>query len=120
MLLKNFGVTRHGRVVFYDYDEICFLHECQFRKIPPPLDEEQEMSSQPWYRVEPNDIFPEEFRLFFTGNPLARHFFEKHHDNLYEASFWKNLQNNIASGKIEDMFPYRRKKRFNRSPTGMI
>ncbi len=36
MLLKNFGVTRHGRVVFYDYDEICFLTEANFRHIPAP------------------------------------------------------------------------------------
>ena len=115
MLLKNFGVTRHGRVVFYDYDEICFLDECQFRVIPEPQNEEQAMSSQPWYNVGPNDIFPEEFRLFFTGNPTARRMFEKHHSDLYQASFWQNLQKNIAVGKVEDMFPYRRKKRFVRT-----
>jgi len=114
MLLKNFGVTRHGRVVFYDYDEICFLDECHFRKIPEPQTEEQALSSTPWYNVGPNDIFPEEFRLFFTGNPLARRLFEKHHSDLYDAGFWQNLQKNIASGKVEDMFPYRRKKRFPR------
>jgi isocitrate dehydrogenase kinase/phosphatase len=114
MLLKNFGVTRHGRVVFYDYDEICFLDECRFRIIPEPQNEEQEMSSQPWYTVETNDIFPEEFRLFFTGNPLARRMFEKHHSDLYDAAFWQNLQKNIAAGKMEDLYPYRRKKRFIR------
>ena len=118
MLLKNFGVTRHGRVVFYDYDEICFLDECHFRVIPEPQDEEQAMSSTPWYTVGPNDIFPEEFRLFFTGNPLAKRMFEKHHSDLYEASFWQNLQANIAAGKVEDMFPYRRKKRFLRPVAG--
>lgn len=115
MLLKNFGVTRHGRVVFYDYDEICFLDECHFRVIPEPQNEEQAMSSQPWYNVGPNDIFPEEFRLFFTGNPIARRMFEKHHSDLYQATFWQNLQKNIAAGKVEDMFPYRRKKRFVRT-----
>jgi isocitrate dehydrogenase kinase/phosphatase len=114
MLLKNFGVTRHGRVVFYDYDEICFLDECRFRVIPEPQTEEQEMSSQPWYTVETNDIFPEEFRLFFTGNPQARRMFEKHHSDLYDATFWQNLQKNIAAGKMEDLYPYRRKKRFIR------
>ena len=79
MLLKNFGVTRHGRVVFYDYDEICFLTECVFREIPEPQTEEQEMASTPWYTVGPFDVFPEEFRLFFTGNPKAKHAFEKYH-----------------------------------------
>jgi isocitrate dehydrogenase kinase/phosphatase len=69
MLLKNFGVTRHGRVVFYDYDEIVPLMDCNFRKIPEPRNEMEEMASQPWYSVGPNDIFPEEFRLFFSGQP---------------------------------------------------
>lgn len=114
MLLKNFGVTRHGRVVFYDYDEICFLDECRFRIIPEPKTEEQAMSSTPWYSVGQNDIFPEEFRLFFTGNPTAKRLFEKHHSDLYEANFWQQLQKNIVEGKVEDMFPYRRKKRFLR------
>ena len=65
MLLKNFGVTRHGRVVFYDYDEIQPLLECNFRRIPAPRDEFEEMADQPWYSVGPNDVFPEEFRFFF-------------------------------------------------------
>ncbi|MCB1668059.1 MAG: bifunctional isocitrate dehydrogenase kinase/phosphatase [Porticoccaceae bacterium] len=114
MLLKNFGVTRHGRVVFYDYDEICPLTDCNFRKIPEPQTEEQEMASQPWYSVGPNDIFPEEFRLFFAGNPSARKAFEDMHGDIYKVAFWQELQNKIKSGKIVDVFPYRRKRRFRR------
>ncbi|MCB1616389.1 MAG: bifunctional isocitrate dehydrogenase kinase/phosphatase [Pseudomonadales bacterium] len=115
MLLKNFGVTRHGRVVFYDYDEICFLDECHFRKVPTPQTEEQEMASSPWYHVDPCDVFPEEFCLFFTGNPSAKKAFEKHHKDLYTTEFWLKLQEDIAKGKIEHMFPYRRNKRFSRT-----
>lgn len=115
MLLKNFGVTRHGRVVFYDYDEICFLTECNFRKVPQPVTEEQEMASSPWYHVDDLDVFPEEFGLFFTGNPTAKKAFEKHHADLYSTEFWLALQNNIKHGKIEHMFPYRRNKRFSRT-----
>jgi isocitrate dehydrogenase kinase/phosphatase len=114
MLLKNFGVTRHGRVVFYDYDEICFLTECVFREIPEPQTEEQAMSSAPWYSVGPFDVFPEEFRLFFTGNPKARHAFEKYHSDLYQVDFWRTMQQRILEGNVEDIFPYRRKKRFTR------
>lgn len=114
MLLKNFGVTRHGRVVFYDYDEICPLTDCNFRKIPEPQTEEQEMSSQPWYTVGPNDIFPEEFRLFFAGNPAARKAFEDMHGDIYKPEFWQRIQAKIKSGKIIDVFPYRRKRRFRR------
>ena len=114
MLLKNFGVTRHGRVVFYDYDEIQPLTECNFRQIPPPRNEEEEFSDQPWYSVGPNDIFPEEFPLFFSGNQRARKVFDEIHSDIYEASFWQGLQEQVRSGYVESFFPYRRKFRFDR------
>lgn len=114
MLLKNFGVTRHGRVVFYDYDEIVPLVDCNFRKIPAPRNEAEEMASKPWYSVGPNDIFPEEFRLFFSGNQRARKVFDRLHSDIYEAAFWQHLQQRIRDGHIEDFFPYRRKLRFER------
>ncbi|NND66175.1 MAG: bifunctional isocitrate dehydrogenase kinase/phosphatase, partial [Halioglobus sp.] len=116
MLLKNFGVTRHGRVVFYDYDEIMPLLDCNFRKIPKPRTEEEEMSSKPWYTVGPNDIFPEEFALFFSGNQRARKVFDTLHSEIYEADFWQGLQERIRSGYVEDFFPYRRELRFKREP----
>ena len=114
MLLKNFGVTRHGRVVFYDYDEIVPLTACNFRVIPQPRNEEEEMSSQPWYSVGVNDIFPEEFPLFFSGNQRARKVFDELHSDIYDASYWQGLQTKINSGYVEDFFPYRRKLRFDR------
>ena len=114
MLLKNFGVTRHGRVVFYDYDEIQPLPDINFRNIPPPRDEFEEMSGQPWYSVGPNDVFPEEFRLFFSGNARARKAFDQLHSDLYEASFWSNLQDKLRDGFVEDFFPYSGKLRFQR------
>jgi isocitrate dehydrogenase kinase/phosphatase len=112
MLLKNFGVTRHGRVVFYDYDEICHITECNFRKIPEPRTEEQAMAAQPWYDVGPNDIFPEEFRLFFSGNPKARAAFDRLHSELYDVAYWQGLKQQIEAGTVVDVFPYRRKQRF--------
>lgn len=114
MPLKNFGVTRHGRVIFYDYDEIAALTECNFRAIPQPRNEQEEMQSGTWYTVAPNDVFPEEFRLFFSGNHRARKMFEAMHSDLYEVSFWQNLQEQIRSGVVVDVFPYRRAKRFDR------
>jgi len=112
MLLKNFGVTRHGRVVFYDYDEIQPLLECNFRRIPPPRDDFDEMSSQPWYSVGSNDIFPEEFRLFFSGNQRARKAFDARHSDLYDASFWTDLQDKLREGVVKDFYPYPRNLRF--------
>ncbi|MFG0583333.1 bifunctional isocitrate dehydrogenase kinase/phosphatase [Pseudomonas sp. zjy_9] len=109
MLLKNFGVTRHGRVVFYDYDEICFLTEVNFRRIPPPRFPEDEMSAEPWYSVAPNDVFPEEFPPFLFADIKQRQLFSRLHGNLYDADYWKQLQDAIRAGKVIDVFPYRRK-----------
>ena len=114
MLLKNFGVTRHGRVVFYDYDELCALTTCNFRTLPQPRSEEEELARKPWYPVGEHDIFPEEFSLFFSGNQRARRMFDELHSEIYEASFWQGLQAQITSGYVEDFFPYRRKLRFPR------
>ena len=109
MLLKNFGVTRHGRVVFYDYDEICFLTEMNFRYIPEARYPEDEMSSEPWYSVGPNDVFPEEFPRFLFADIRLRRLFARLHGELYDANYWKELQQAIGEGKVIDVFPYRRR-----------
>ena len=110
MLLKNFGVTRHGRVVFYDYDEISYLTEVNFRDIPEARYPEDEMSSEPWYSVGPNDVFPEEFPTFLFSDINLRRAFNKMHGELFTAKYWKSLQEAIRSGKVIDVFPYRRKE----------
>jgi isocitrate dehydrogenase kinase/phosphatase len=112
MLWKNFGVTRHGKVVFYDYDEIEYLTECNFRKVPEPRNEEEEMSSEVWYKVGPKDVFPETFGPFLLGNPGVRHVFMKHHADLLEASFWQGHKERILAGYVHDVFPYDAAKRF--------
>ncbi|WP_449434421.1 bifunctional isocitrate dehydrogenase kinase/phosphatase [Pseudomonas putida] len=111
MLLKNFGVTRHGRVVFYDYDEICFLTEVNFRHIPAPRYPEDEMSGEPWYSIGPHDVFPEEFPPFLFADISQRRLFSRLHGELYDADYWKRLQAAISDGKVIDVFPYRRKAR---------
>lgn len=112
MLFKNFGVTRHGRVIFYDYDEICYMTECNFRDIPPPRYPEDEWAAEPWYSVGPNDVFPEEFATFLMGRPLVRKVFSEVHSDLFKAGYWRDRQKNIEKGKFEDVFPYRRTQRF--------
>jgi isocitrate dehydrogenase kinase/phosphatase len=114
MLLKNFGVTRHGRVVFYDYDELCALTECHFRHLPPPQNDDEEMAGTPWYSIGNNDIFPEEFRYFFSGNPLAKAAFDTLHPEIYNPDYWLGIQQQINDGVVHDVFPYRKKQRFTR------
>jgi len=106
MLFKNFGVTRLGRVVFYDYDEIQRMTEMNFRHIPPAPYEEAEMSAEPWYPVGANDVFPEEFGHFLLGDPRVRQAFLKHHACLLDARWWQACRDRAAQGRIEDIFPY--------------
>jgi isocitrate dehydrogenase kinase/phosphatase len=112
MLWKNFGVTRHGKVVFYDYDEIEYITDCQFRRVPQARNEEEEMSGEIWYAVGPKDVFPETFGPFLLGNPGVREVFMKHHADLLEASFWQGHQQRIKAGQVHDVFPYDPAKRF--------
>ncbi|MBX2814610.1 MAG: bifunctional isocitrate dehydrogenase kinase/phosphatase [Saprospiraceae bacterium] len=113
MLLKNFGVTRLKRVVFYDYDEIGFLTDYNFRRIPEPRDEFEEMSSEPYYHVGPMDIFPEEFPRFLIGDPQIRAIFHRLHGDLYDVAFWRGMQKKLINGEIIDVFPYRDSRRLS-------
>ncbi|MDP2881036.1 MAG: bifunctional isocitrate dehydrogenase kinase/phosphatase [Azonexus sp.] len=112
MLWKNFGVTRFGRVVFYDYDEIEYMTDCNFRKIPPAPDFETEMSGEVWYAVAKNDVFPEEFSTFLLASPTLRKIFHKHHTDLLSPKFWQDSQQKIRDGHVEDFFPYPQELRF--------
>ena len=114
MLWKNFGITRHGKVVFYDYDEIEYITDCKFRKVPTPRNEEEEMSGEVWYSVGPKDVFPETFAPFLLGNDAVRAVFMRHHADLLQADFWQGHKERIQAGHVHDVFPYEREKRFIR------
>jgi isocitrate dehydrogenase kinase/phosphatase len=112
MLWKNFGVTRFGRVVFYDYDEIEFMTDCNFRRIPEAPDPESEMSGEVWYSVGRNDIFPEEFATFLLTSPKIRQAFMRHHADLLDPAFWQRAQEQVRHGDVLDFFPYPEALRF--------
>jgi isocitrate dehydrogenase kinase/phosphatase len=114
MLLKNFGVTRNGRVICYDYDELCLLTECNFRRIPPPRFDEDEFSAEPWFHVGEHDVFPEEFRSFLVPAGALRETFLAAHDDLLDVEFWTGVQRRLAAGEIFDFFPYRQRRRLAR------
>ncbi len=114
MLYKNFGVTRQGRVVFYDYDEVLYLTDCNFRAVPEPRTPEDEMASEPWYRVGPTDVFPEEFGTFLLGNAKVRGPFLRWHADLLQPSYWQDRQARIRAGELDDVFPYPESLRFRR------
>ena len=115
MLLKNFGITRNNRVVFYDYDEIRYLTECNFRKMPKARNPEDEMASTPWFSVSEDDVFPEEFERYFLVHPLIGKYFSEIHGDLMTVEFWRQKQATIRAGILEDVFPYRRSLKFSRT-----
>jgi isocitrate dehydrogenase kinase/phosphatase len=100
MLWKNFGITRHGKVVFYDYDEIEYITDCNFRRVPAPRNEEDEMSGEIWYSVGPKDVFPETFGPFLLGNPRVREVFMQHHADLLDVAFWQSHKARIREGHV--------------------
>ncbi|MBM4197249.1 MAG: bifunctional isocitrate dehydrogenase kinase/phosphatase, partial [Gammaproteobacteria bacterium] len=106
LLLKNFGVSRHGRVIFYDYDELCLVTECSFRDLPAPRDDEEEMRAEPWFYVSPTDVFPAQW-LKFLGirEPLCEEFL-KHHAEILTADWWRRLKANHEAEKHVEVIPY--------------
>jgi isocitrate dehydrogenase kinase/phosphatase len=120
MLFKNFGVTRLGRVVFYDYDEIEYMTACNFRRIPEAPNPEAEMSFEPWYSVGPKDVFPEEFGHFLLGDQRVRKAFLANHKDLLGYEYWQKRKDRISEGYIEDIFPYSETVRFSNKFTKQV
>jgi isocitrate dehydrogenase kinase/phosphatase len=106
VLLKNFGVTRHGRVLSYDYDELCRLTDCVFREVPQARDEQEEMASEPWFTVGENDIFPAEMRTFLGLQGRALEAFLREHGDLFGVDLWRRLQERHGRGEVLSFFPY--------------
>jgi len=115
MLLKNFGVTRHGRVVFYDYDELSLLSDCNFRVMPPSRSYEEELAAEPWFSIGENDVFPEEFSRFLGLKGGLKDPFLQEHADLFGVDFWHEIQARIKERKIMDIFPYEASKRLRRT-----
>lgn len=118
LLFKNFGLTRYGRVIFYDYDEIEYMADCVFRRIPPPPPGHDEMSGDVWYPVGPRDIFPEEFETFLLTDPRNREAFRRHHAELLDAAWWQRMQQAIQAGHMPEVLSYPDDVRF--APPGGV
>jgi isocitrate dehydrogenase kinase/phosphatase len=111
MLLKNFGVTRHGRVIFYDYDELSLLTDCHFRAMPHSRTYEDELSPQPWFTIGELDIFPEEFHRFLGLRRPLQDILMAHHADLFTVPFWRQIQERLVAGEVIHVFAYEQRKR---------
>lgn len=108
LLLKNFGVTRHGRVIFYDYDELCAVTDCHFRDIPQAQHEEDEMRAEAWYHVNDNDVFPETFMQFLGFDQQLKEAFLEVHGEIMTADWWRGIQQRLREGDVLEVLPYHR------------
>lgn len=106
LLLKNFGVTRHGRVIFYDYDELCLVTDCNFRELPVSAFEEDEMRPRPWFHVNKNDVFPAEFIRFLAMDSGLKNLFLEVHEDLLTVDYWRNVQQQHHNAKVPEVVPY--------------
>jgi len=106
LLLKNFGVTRHGRVIFYDYDELCLVTDCRFRDVPQPANPEDEMRGEPWFYVGEHDVFPETFISFVAFDPAQRAALLRTHGEIFTAKFWRQVQRRLLDGEVLEVVPY--------------
>jgi len=123
LLLKNFGVTRHGRVIFYDYDELCLLTDCNFRRLPQARNDDEEMAAEPWFYVGPHDLFPEEFSRFMGLYADLGDFFFQVHGDLLTTEFWTRMQALHQAGEVVDIFAYPHARRLGPSdgvPAGAV
>jgi isocitrate dehydrogenase kinase/phosphatase len=106
LLLKNFGVTRHGRVIFYDYDELCPVTECRFREVPEASNDEDEMRGESWFYVADNDVFPETFMQFLGFDQHLKASFLQSHAEVFTADWWRGIQERIREGDVLEVLPY--------------
>jgi len=116
LLLKNFGATRHGRAIFYDYDELCLVSDCRFRHLPEPRNDEEEMHHGAWYYVADNDVFPEQFPRFLGMTPAQREALLHAHGEIFDVRWWQELQARNRAGSFVDVPPYPESLRLERKP----
>ncbi|UZD23696.1 bifunctional isocitrate dehydrogenase kinase/phosphatase [Algoriphagus halophytocola] len=112
MMTKNFGLTRQRRVIFYDYDEIEFLTDMNFRAKPKAETYEQIYASEPWYDIAKNDVFPEDFRRWMIGRKDIKEEFISYHEKLFDPKHWQEIQQKIRNGELLHAFPYPEEIRF--------
>jgi len=120
LLFKSFGVTCQGKVVFYDYDEISYLSDCNFRKIPEARYPEDELSETPWYSIGPNDIFPEEFVTVLTGENYLRDILRTDSAHIFDYQYWEQRQSDIEIGVTPNICPYPEEIRFLQMDTAEL
>jgi len=119
LFLKNFGVTRSGRTVFYDYDEVSLLSRCRFRRLPSARHAEEELSDEVWFNVDPEDVFPEQFQRFMDIPPQFSGLMHSRHPELFDIDWWLAIQTSASVSMNNTMAPYPDSTRIEADAGGM-
>jgi isocitrate dehydrogenase kinase/phosphatase len=115
LLLKNFGMSRSGRAIFYDYDELCLVTECRFRSMPKPRSDEEEMHHGAWFHVGENDVFPEQFPRFLGLDEGLLDALMQAHGEMFQVGWWQQVQARLQEGGFADVPPYAERVRLLRA-----
>lgn len=110
MLQKNFGITRHSRVIFYDYDEICPLVERDFRDLPS----QDDPFAMDCLSVGPSDVFPEQFKHFIVTQPKHKKLLIEMHPEIFQASYWQSVKQSAKNNLSIVTLPYPKQLSFIR------
>ena len=116
LLFKNFGLTRHGRAIFYDYDELCLVTDCRFRELP---DDDDTTPGLDTFYVGPHDVFPEQFPRFLGVEPEQRDALIRVHGEIFDVRWWLDLQRRLRAGDAPDVPPYPDALRLPAQPGGV-
>lgn len=106
LLLKNFGVSRIGRVIFYDYDELGRVDEFRFRQMPEAAEGDETRAVEDWLSVRANDVFPVQFQRFLGVPDALRHTLIAAHPEIFDAAWWQALHDRFVAGDYADVPPY--------------
>lgn len=114
MLLKNFGVSRNRRALFYDFDELCLIEQCHFRDLPEAREEDETRPLEDWLYARRDDIFPALFPRFLGLPPPLRETLCAAHGEIFDAAWWRGVQARLRAGEYLDVMPYPASARLRR------
>jgi isocitrate dehydrogenase kinase/phosphatase len=112
----NYGVTKRGRVVLFDYDDVIPIERASFSRKPRAYDESEELAPEEDRIVATaNDFFIDEMQSYSGIPQRLKGVFEIVHGDLFTVEFWRSLKDQVGAGELVDITPYDRAMKFRRT-----
>ncbi len=97
----------------HDLDFAAVPRHAAEQRVLGDVDDDEEVASEPWFAVSPNDVFPEQFPTFLFPAGKARDIFVELHGDLATARYWIDMQEKLRTHTQADVFSYPAEKRFS-------